>query len=366
MRKFDYLDAIRGFAIIGVMMVHSNQHGLPIEGNFKSIVNNGSFGVQLFFVASAFTLFLSHESRKEENNSTVNFFFRRFFRIAPMFYLGIIYYLWQDGFGPRYFLGDQKSITFENVLSTVTFTNSFNPYWINSIVPGGWSIAIEFLFYGSLPFLLFKVIKNLNSAFLFFIASILFSLCCNYYLSYHQLIPESTLWKDYLYLYFPSQLPVFIIGIITYYIVIKEESLKDINSNSLLLLCLMVLIQYSTSIIFFKQHIMISIGFGLLIYVLSKNNYKIIVNSFTKFIGKISFSLYLSHFAILFWMEKFNLVDFLPERLFVNYGIRLLITFILSIPVAYLCYNFIEKPFIKLGSQIIHWHNLERDRRIRQ
>jgi peptidoglycan/LPS O-acetylase OafA/YrhL len=358
MRKFDYLDAIRGFAIIGVMMVHSNQHGLPIEGVFKSIVNNGSYGVQLFFVASAFTLFLSHESRKE--NSSANFFIRRFFRIAPMFYLGVIYYLWQDGFGPRYFLGNQKIITTENILSTLTFTNSFNPYWINSIVPGGWSIAIEFLFYGSLPFLLFKVIKNLNSAFLFFIISILFSFCGNYYFSQNQLIPETTLWKDYLYLFFPSQLPVFAIGIITYYIVIKGESLKNINPNNLLLFCVMILLQYSASISFFKQHILISVGFALLLYVLSKNSYTIIVNGFTKFIGKISFSLYLCHFGILFWMEKFNFINFLPERSTINYGLRFSITLMLSIPVAYFCYNFIEKPFVKLGTEIIRWRNLER------
>jgi peptidoglycan/LPS O-acetylase OafA/YrhL len=39
---------------------------------------------------SAFTLFLSHDNRKSECNPTMNFFIRRFFRLAPMLYIGIL------------------------------------------------------------------------------------------------------------------------------------------------------------------------------------------------------------------------------------------------------------------------------------
>src|SRR5690242_3285681 len=106
--KLRYVDALRGIAIMGVLMVHCGQFGTNDFPSFlENIVVNGAMGVQLFFVASAFTIFLSYGNRYgKETNANVNFLIRRVFRIAPMYYFGIIYFLWQDGFGSRYWLGD--------------------------------------------------------------------------------------------------------------------------------------------------------------------------------------------------------------------------------------------------------------------
>lgn len=352
MKKIDYLDAMRGIAVLGVIMVHTNQIGLSSGNVFDPIINQGARGVQLFFIASAFTLFLSKDSRKQESLATTSFFIRRFFRIAPMFYLAIFYYLWQDGLGSRYWLGDAPNITTANIISTLTFTNSFNPYWITSIVPGGWSIAIEFLFYACLPLFLFKAIKNLNSAVIFFIISILISFILNDFLSKNQLITSDLLWNGYLYFYFPSQLPVFAIGIICYYLIIKNESLKNINQLSLILLSILSFLQLSKGFEFFQSHVLFSLTFALLIFALSEKSYKFFVNSFTTFIGKLSFSLYLAHFAVLHWLEHFQMTDFLVIRT-VNYGVRFLIVLLLSTIVAYITYSLIELPWIKIGSKVI-------------
>ena len=92
-----------------------------------------------------------------------------------MYYLGIVYYLFQDGLGPRYMLGDETHITALNIISNFIFLNGFNPHWITSIVPGGWSITVEMTFYAILP-LLFLKIKNLNNAFNFLNISLLIKL----------------------------------------------------------------------------------------------------------------------------------------------------------------------------------------------
>ena len=48
-------------------------------------------GVELFFVVSALTLCLSSAARSNrEALPTLNFYIRRFFRIAPMFYIAIM------------------------------------------------------------------------------------------------------------------------------------------------------------------------------------------------------------------------------------------------------------------------------------
>ena len=53
--KYDYIDAMRGWAILGVVSAHCVSQQLPIL--LRDIVGAGSIGVQLFFVVGACTLF---------------------------------------------------------------------------------------------------------------------------------------------------------------------------------------------------------------------------------------------------------------------------------------------------------------------
>ncbi|MDR2627233.1 MAG: acyltransferase, partial [Dysgonamonadaceae bacterium] len=227
---YDYVDALRGLAILCVIMIHTGQFGtMNIPNAFANIIWNGAIGVQLFYLASAFTLFLSMKSRvSKEYNSTKNFFIRRFFRIAPLYYLAIVYYLWQNGFGARYWLGDATQISTANILSNVFFFHGFNPYWINSLVPGGWSIAVEMMFYTILPFL-FSKIKNINHAFNFYIITILIMAFLQIFLNKINPTSSDYLWEAYLSFYLPNQLPVFALGIIAYFIIIEHQSLTEIS-----------------------------------------------------------------------------------------------------------------------------------------
>ncbi len=67
MKKLDYIDALRGLAILGVIMVHSiSDSNLPFI--VERIFGQGARGVQLFYLASAFTLFLSFSNRIDKEN----------------------------------------------------------------------------------------------------------------------------------------------------------------------------------------------------------------------------------------------------------------------------------------------------------
>ena len=102
--KLKYIDALRGLAILGVLIVHCGGHGDngAIPQSLLAIISNGARGVQLFFIVSAFTLFLSMTHKYEqEKHPKLNFFIRRFFRIAPMYYIGIVYYLFQYLFSEK-------------------------------------------------------------------------------------------------------------------------------------------------------------------------------------------------------------------------------------------------------------------------
>ena len=354
MKKLDYIDALRGLAILGVIMVHTNQYGSPIGSNILSkIISMGGRGVQLFYLASAFTLFLSFKNRsKKEIFPIRNFFVRRFFRIAPMYYIGISYYLFQDGFGSRYWLGDQTDISTLNIVSNFTFLHGFNPYWINSLVPGGWTIAVEMTFYAILPFL-FSKIKNINQAFNFFVISLFVNYTLSFLLTKISIVSSERLWNEYLFFYFPSQLSIVALGIVMFFIIIESENIRNISGKSLLIFSGLLLFQLLSGIQFaIQNHILFGIVFLFLGLALSKYKFELIINPIINYIGRISFSMYLAHFAVLHWLLVFNYVDYLDNSI-INYFLRYSIVTVLTMLIATVFYNFIEMPFQRLGKEII-------------
>lgn len=352
--KLDYIDALRGLAIIGVIMVHTQGVNSGLPNIISKIVGEGAKGVQLFYIASAFTLFLSFKSRTSLENSPIrNFFLRRFFRIAPMYYIGICYYLFQDGFGARYWLGDETEITALNIFSNATFLHGFNPHWINSLVPGGWSIAVEMLFYALLPFIYSKI-KNVNDAFKFLILSIVIKLILELLFINFPLIDHNGLWTEYLVLYFPSQLPIFSLGIILYFIVIEQEKATSISGKYILIFSGLILFQLASGTqIIFPNHILFGIGFLFLGLALSKFQFIAIVNPAINYIGKISFSMYLVHFAVLHWLTQFNLINY-HENPIINYSTRFFVVTVLTVIVSTLFYQIIEIPFQNIGKKVIN------------
>ncbi|AHM60281.1 cellulose-binding, family II [Flammeovirgaceae bacterium 311] len=354
MKKLDYIDALRGVAILGVIMVHANQYGTSDLGMFERLVNEGARGIQLFYLASAFTLFLSFKYRLAKEEFPVrNFFIRRFFRIAPLYYMGVCYYLFQDGFGPRYWLGDATHISASNILANITFLHGFNPYWITSLVPGGWSIGVEMTFYTILP-ILFSRVKNISQAMNFFTLSLVLNSVLSVVLAKYPLISDGRLWTDYLFLYFPSHLPVFALGVLMYFIISENQDIRDISGKSLIAFCSIIFchLMIGGGNVFFKNHIIFGVGFLIFGIGLSKYRSAILVNPVISHIGKISFGMYLVHFAVLHWLTYFNFIDY-AENGILNYLIRFFIVTLLTAGISTVLYNTVEVKFQTLGKNII-------------
>lgn len=147
-----YLDSLRGVAILLVVMVHVGHIIEDKSVALKFVAQYGQFGVQLFFLVSAYTLSMAFV----KNGDLLNFFCKRFFRIAPLYYLFIVvYFLLELNIDSRYF---DSNYSFLNVLSNVFFVHAWFASANNSVVPGGWSIACEFAFYAFFP-LVFKMVS---------------------------------------------------------------------------------------------------------------------------------------------------------------------------------------------------------------
>jgi len=148
-RHIRYLDGLRGIAILLVIMIHTSQivPGLPTP--VRNLTFYGVRGVQLFFIVSGLTLTISH---RDKVFHLANFAARRFFRIAPMFYLGAVLYV---GLGlVTHLRFAPQNPTWSEVLATLTFVHGWSVEANNKIVPGGWSIAAEAMFYVLFPILL--------------------------------------------------------------------------------------------------------------------------------------------------------------------------------------------------------------------
>ena len=156
--KLKFIDTTRGIAILMVILVHTSQQINDIDLISSIVAGYGQMGVQLFFIVSAYTLCLSSYRRDKESLPLIKFGIRRYFRIAPAYYLALLIYLLISIIISKFHEGEfnlPDKYTFENVLTNIFFLHGFYPPANNNIVPGGWSIGTEMAFYALFPLLFF-------------------------------------------------------------------------------------------------------------------------------------------------------------------------------------------------------------------
>jgi peptidoglycan/LPS O-acetylase OafA/YrhL len=359
LRKYEFIDALRGYAILSVLMVHSAQFVPPSHALLRSVMAQGSLGVQLFYIASALTLCLSWRFRSaREGHPTRDFYIRRFFRIAPMFYLAIALYVLLYGFAPSYWAPNGVKWWF--VVLTACFMHGFNPETIDSVVPGGWSIAVEMSFYLVFP-LLMKYIKSIKSAIVFLALSLMiwqFSILIyrqiytNYYPADQQYLVSSFLFQNFF-----GQLPIFAIGILSCFVFENSASLKRrviILDGVFAFLCLiqLIVLRARWPAFFMSNYIIFSGVFALFALNLAVFPVKVLVNRFIALIGEISFSMYLVHFAVIYLLTSIGLTA-LFKRGDLSSALFYLCVVTVSALISRFTYAQVESRGIALGKRII-------------
>ena len=368
LRKFDFIDATRGLAILCVILVHSSQSIAPLNATLAWLMSEGARGVQLFYIASALTLCMSWAARSQIDKSPIrSFYIRRFFRIAPMFYLAILGSALVNGLHANYWAPNGIEWWFFPI--TATFLHGFHPETITSVVPGGWSIAVEMNFYLVLPLLLMFVRSMKTAGVLFAVSMLLYYvnlLLVPRMFSY----PESQqyLVDSFAFLNFFGQLPVFAIGIFGYFVLREKYSRERIatfgGSVFLVLLALFLYPLYDFPSSFFAEqllkpihHIVAGALFCVFVIMLAYWPTGLLVNKVTIWLGKLSFSMYLLHFAVLKIFQKIGFIGALPKT---NLGSILYFAGAVGVTfaVSFFTYQFVERPGIRLGAWLIQFLQL--------
>ena len=288
-KKYDWIDAMRGYAILLVMMIHTSEVFLDNFFHLNRITQIGDLGVTMFFIASSYTLFNSYKNRLivDGEKASLFFFIRRFFRIAPLYYLAVIFYTLLGLYYHSMWI--HPPIDPIKIIANFTFLNGIYLPAINYIPPGGWSVGVEMLFYLTIPFL-FSKIKSFHKAFMFltisifcsFVIQILLYFIITYYTHYSWV----SLRGRHLYFWFPNQFPVFCFGILLYFSTqIKIKYNEWMLVFSLLLIILLSLINYQNTFPNFlmQREYLYSIAFCIFAFSLSKTNLKFIFTSLPLF-----------------------------------------------------------------------------------
>lgn len=378
--KITYLDGVRGIAAVVVVIFHFILAGYPAitSGNpavahhaFESwlpytplyLFYSGSFSVAIFFVMSGFVLSYPF-FKKKSREVPISGAFRRYFRLAiPVLLTSSLYFILMkaDLLSPRILDGVSRfsysdwlhriyhfQPSFASLVQQSLFSVFFtNHYQYNLVL---WTMRIEF--FGSL---------------LVFGYLLLFGKSKFRWLGYFAL----------LFLVDAPQYQAFILGMalcdLAYHGYLEKINIRWVKWSFLLLgLYCAAFPHYmqpglvgQTSYAWTKGLFWLSDGYKpwfimilgatlLLIVVLTSNTLKRILNhSIFQYLGRISFSLYLTHFAVL---SSFTAALFLTLLQYLPYNTSALLSLLISFPimmgVATLTYHWVDRPSLSFASAL--------------
>jgi peptidoglycan/LPS O-acetylase OafA/YrhL len=363
LNRLDWLDALRGWAVLGVVMVHSGQAARS-AGIAQQISAAGQYGVQLFFFISALTISITYEAHiakfGKSFRTQFSWFLKRFFRIAPLYYIAVIFYTFERY--EIYLLSHNKygqAQNISNIVANILFIHTWIPSANNSVVPGGWSIGVGMCFYVLVPFI--WLLSPVRDRIIWLAASAILFLTMTAAVS--RMVTGSFYVFDdtYFYYWFPTQAPVMIIGLIFYFLGgLKLQNPKSITHIAvwftLFLVGSGVAIYFGTgfAILPFVSPTIFALSFMCLIMSLHGYIKKIIVGKIMIFLGKISYSVYIFHFFVLD-IARAVLLSFNLEQAWLN-NLLLLpvfsVTVVLTSGIAFISKRIIEDPAITYGHKL--------------
>lgn len=368
--RYEFIDSMRGIAILGVILTHVGAKTLEGSQGVASILHKftslGDMGVPLFYFVSALTIMLMFTKRRGEEVAPVgSFFIRRFLRIAPVYWAGIIMYTSIYGLTESRGWLDGPELWHYPV--HIFFLNMTNPYTPSSVVPGGWSISNEMIFYALFPMLYFLA-NTPKKALILLASSVLISPLFEVLARWiaNEIFPSASRYQVDLFAYrwLPNQISAFAAGFVFYHIFKSTKRhpswLASRTCAAATLLFAPALIILTRNEVFQDNHIW-AVWFIAFAFIISINCPKIVVNKALSWVGKISFSCYIFHFMVINYM----LALIPPSGSLASFCMVLAGTLAGTFCLSWLSYNFYEKKFMTLTTKVVEAYQTRMIRRAR-
>lgn len=296
-RPLTGLTSLRGIAALLILVFHTHGIlGLKLPDELLFVKNYFGLGVPIFFVISAFSLYLSTTRRISTENWIKAFYIRRFMRVAPLFYFMCLVYIIYIPLRFGVF------IDWKDIVLNITFMYNLFPGKHESIVWAGWTLGVEMLFYIVLPVIMLKI-RSIHATLLLLIISLIVS---NYLFGY---ISDNVNVPGYSYMSFAGSFSIFIYGILTYkiyeYLKGKSERYKHVFSFSCYFLiaaltCVFVVFYKPFSEVFYNRSYYWGVVFMLLILTQCLKPTALLDNVVFRKCGDLSFSIYLVHPLVIY------------------------------------------------------------------
>ena len=346
--KTQFLTGIRGYAALGVILVHCTGAFKGHNEYVDNLLNFGKYGVVAFFVLSAFSLSISmFNSPPNTKRNLTHYFNRRFWRIFPLYAIicaivwGMINY---SGNISTPTGADSSSMT--DLLMHLSFLNAFDHQYANSIIGVEWTIQLEMMAYLFLPILYYATKKHSWKVGLL-ITITLFAVGKQESLS-ESILPEGqtffnhdlSLWKYFF---------AFYIGTLAFNRIASTPApLLSKKQSTLIAYSLIAFLPIYATFFPSSENLIVTLWVIALIYALLgvENGPRVILeNKAIQHVGKISFSVYLLHLPLYHLTVPALEAHLHPVPAFVVF-------LIIVIAASTLTYNIIEERFMKVGEAL--------------
>ncbi len=318
------LDGLRGLACVMVVYFHAGLFGwLPVVSGL------GDLGVMLFLSISGFLMAYHYLPHEFSWRYWLAFYMRRFFRLYPAFFIALLGCIM---FSPH--LPEVESLLGKS------WGNMLQGWLLQDRLGIFWTVRLELLFYAKYPLLAALLMWNKSHIFGLFVLLLTWIL------------------SGFSVTGFLGGASIFFLGGITAAYILKNTNIKhrvqgciwNYTGISCISLISLILIYSPANInqahaALYGNSIFLAPLFALcaLSIALSNGVLKcIFANPAARFLGKISYSMYLTHIF----------VQTAQDELFPPYSEHTGIMFILILTIASIFYVLVEHPFHQLGKEL--------------
>ena len=343
------LDGLRGFAVLLVLLSHMSLHGINLieQLDFSGV---GKAGVYLFFSLSAFLLTWQalqlEYSTLKTSRYWLGYAVRRVVRIYPLYVLSLtlsfLLFVSGENINPRI-------TSFEQIISHLVLLEGEHIYW---------AIPVEFKYYLILPLVTFILTISFNRHAILpvlIIGAIIAAIT-------YRWPPGETQNNSFNLM---PYLSIFLMGslgaVLAPLLKNKQSALEVLGWASIIIAVFSIPAVWrtvgdpeATNQVFHRDFLLYGLIWAITILAaMSAKRFAIFFELAPwRFLGRISFSIYLWHYFI---------VQFVARDISIHSHLQFVLVVALTLPLSWLSYRYIERPFISWGHRTTnHWQQYPR------